>query len=425
MRRPRTLALVAVLGAGALTLSACGGSSFDGGASSSSGDSSASSSGAGAGGALTVLIGSSGDAETKAVTDAVAAWSKDSGVEAKVQVASDLTQELSQGFAAKKPADVFYASADAFQGWAANGSLLPYGDKLSNVDDFYPTLKDTFTYDGKLYCAPKDFSTLGLVINTDAWTAAGLTDADVPTTWEQLADVATKLTTPEHVGLGFGGEYARIGAFLAEAGGTMTSKDGAKATVDSAENLKALQYVKDNLTAGSFAYAADLGTGWGGEAFGTGKAAMTIEGNWITGALKNDFPDVKYKVVELPAGPAGKGTMQFTNCWGIAADSANQDAAVTLVEHLTTTDQQLAFAKAFGVMPSVQSAADGYKGLFPELTAFVDGAAYAQGVVNAQGAGDVITDFNSQLTGLKTGDPKAILSSVQGELQSVLDKANG
>lgn len=424
MRRPRTLALAALVGAGALTLSACGGSSFDGGASSSSGSSSASSDAAG-GGAITVLIGSSGDAETTAVTDAVAAWSKESGVDAKVQVASDLTQELSQGFAAKNPADVFYASADAFKGWAANGSLLPYGDQLSNADDFYPTLTDTFTYDGQLYCAPKDFSTLGLVINTDAWAAAGLTDADIPTTWDQLAAVATKLTTPEQVGLGFGGEYARIGVFLAEAGGTMTSKDGTKATVDSAENLAALQYVKDNLAAGSFAFAADLGTGWGGEAFGTGKAAMTIEGNWITGALKNDFPSIKYKVVELPAGPAGKGTMQFTNCWGVAADSKNQDAAVQLVEYLTTTDQQLAFAKAFGVMPSVQSAADGYKELFPELTAFVDGASYAQGVVNAQGAGDVITDFNSQLSGLKTGDPKAILTSVQGELQAVLDKANG
>src|SRR5690606_40176759 len=61
-------------------------------------------------------------------------------------------------------------------------------------------------------------------------------------------------------------------------------------------------------------YPADVGAGWGGEAFGTGAAAMTIEGNWIVGALRNDFPDTPYRVVELPAGPAGKGTLQFTNC---------------------------------------------------------------------------------------------------------------
>ena len=41
----------------------------------------------------------------------------------------------------------------------------------------------TFTYDGKFYCAPKDFSTLALEINTDLWTKAGLTDADIPKDW--------------------------------------------------------------------------------------------------------------------------------------------------------------------------------------------------------------------------------------------------
>ena len=53
---------------------------------------------------------------------------------------------------------------------------------------------------------------------------------------------------------------------------------------------------------------------------------MTIEGNWIKGAMKNDYPDVKYTVAELPAGPTGKGTLPFTNCWGIAAKSKYQGA---------------------------------------------------------------------------------------------------
>lgn len=421
MRRTRTLALAALVGASALALAACSGSTSAG---SSTGSQTGGSSG-GTGGSLTVLIGSSGDAETKAVQDAVAAWSKTSGVDATVQAASDLNQELSQGFASGQPADVFYTGSDVFQGYAANGYLDPYADKLSNIDDFYPSLKDAFTYDGKVYCAPKDFSTLALVINTDDWTAAGLTDADIPTTWDQLATVAKKLTTSGRVGLGFGGEYARIGVFMAQAGGTLVSSDGTKATVDSDANVQALTYVKENLAAKDFAFAADLGTGWGGEAFGTNKAAMTIEGNWITGAMTNDYPDVKYKVVPLPAGPSGKGTLEFTNCWGIAADSQNKQSAVDLVQYLTQTDQQLAFAKAFGVMPSVASAADGYKKLFPDLGAFVDAADYAQTVPNEQGASDVITDFNSQLSTLASSDPATILTSVQQEMQAALDKANG
>ncbi|GIG29957.1 extracellular solute-binding protein [Cellulomonas marina] len=421
-RARRALPLLAAGAGAALLLAACsGGSGFedtaDGGSSAGAGGGTSSGDGS-----LQVLIGSSGDAETDAVDAAVAAWSEESGVEAEVTVASDLAQELSQGFASGSPADVFYVSADAFQGYAANGSLLPYGDQLSAVDDFYPSLVEQFTYEDQLYCAPKDFSTLALIIDTDDWAAAGLTDADIPTDWDGLTSVAQRLTTDGRVGLGFSGEYARVGAFLAQAGGQMVSDDGTTAEVDSPENVEGLTYVQGLLQSGSAAYAADLGTGWGGEAFGTDKAAMTIEGNWISGAMANDYPDVAWTAVPLPAGPGGQGTLQFTNCWGIAADSANQEAAIDLVDHLTAADQQLAFSEAFGVMPAVQSAADGWRELYPDYTAFIDSADFAQNVVNAQGASDVITDFNAQLEGLEDGDPAGILGSVQQNLQAVLDE---
>ncbi|MGV8965188.1 MAG: sugar ABC transporter substrate-binding protein [Cellulomonas sp.] len=415
MHRPsRTIVLTALLASGTLALTACGGSNFDE-------KPAASAAAAGPGSDLTILIGSSGDAETAAVNDAVAAWSKDSGTKASVNVASDLVQQLSQGFAGGQPADVFYLSTDTFAGYAANGSILSYAADLTNADDFFPTLKDSFTFDGTFTCAPKDFSTLALIINTDLWTAAGLTDADIPTTWEQLKTISAKLTTDAQVGLTFGPEYQRIGAFFPQAGGAMTSEDGTTATVNSKENVEALTYVKSLLTDGSLKYPKDLGAGWGGEAFGTAKAAMTIEGNWITGALKTDYPGVKYTVAELPAGPAGKGTMQFTNCWGIAADSKNPDAAKKLVEQLTSTDQQMAFADAFGVMPSVQSAAADWKAKYPEKAAFLDSADFAVGVVSAQGASDVIGDFNAKLEALASSEPQTILDAVQTNLQTVLD----
>jgi multiple sugar transport system substrate-binding protein len=414
-RRRTTLAALAGT-AGMLALAACGGGGFEEDA-----DEPASTSEPGTD--LRVLIGSSGDAETAAVKEAVLAWSSESGTGAEVTIASDMNQELSQGFASGEPADVFYVNADVFQGYAANGSLLPYGDDLEARDDFYPSLVEQFTFEDQLYCAPKDFSTLALEINTDDWEAAGLTDADIPTDWASLKTAAEKLTKDGRVGLGFSGEYARVGAFMAQAGGTMTNEDGTQATVNSPENVAGLTYVKELLTSGVAGFAAtDLGAGWGGEAFGTNKASMTIEGNWITGAMTNDYPDVKYRVVELPAGEGGKGTLQFTNCWGIAADSKNQPGAIELVEYLISTEQQLAFAEAFGVMPSVQSAADGWKKRYPEMSAFIDSAEYAQNVVNAQGWTDVVTDFNAQLETLETSDPKEILDSVQSNLQAVLDE---
>ena len=162
MNKKRALGVLAAA-AVAASLAACSGSGFGGGGSTQ--DSSA---------PLKILIGSSGDAETNAVESAVKAWSDDSGIEATVTVASDLNQQLAQGFSSGNPPDVFYMSADQFAGYAANGSLLAYGDDLANKNDFYPALVSSFTFDGKFYCAPKDFSTLQLIINTDLWSAAGL-----------------------------------------------------------------------------------------------------------------------------------------------------------------------------------------------------------------------------------------------------------
>lgn len=409
---------IAVVAVAALALTACGGGFDDGGEAGTSAPNTTPTDKT-----VQVLIGSSGQAETDAVTSAVTAWSEESGIPAEVVVASDLAQQLSQGFAGGDPADLFYMSADQLNTFAANGSVLAYGDNLANKDSFYPSLVSAFTVNDKFYCAPKDFSTLALVINDRLWAEAGLTDADYPKTWEDLAAVSQKLTSDDVVGLAFGPELQRVGVFMAQAGGSFVSEDGTQATLNSEENVKALTYVKDNLAAGNFAFSSDLGAGWGGEAFGKEMAAMVIEGNWITGAMKADFPDVAYTVVELPRGPKGQGTIQYTNCWGIAADADNTAGAQQLAEFLTTPERQMDFAKAFGVMPSVQSAQADWMAEYPAMGAFIAGASYAVDLPSFQGSADVIADFNAQLASLKTTDPKALLDSVNASLQAAIDSA--
>jgi multiple sugar transport system substrate-binding protein len=405
--------VLAAVAAGAVLASAACGSGFD----DDSGDSAEQQSGPVS---LQILIGSSGQAETTAVQEAAAKWASSSGNTATVTPAQDLTQQLGQAFAGDSPPDVFYVDAGRFADYASVGALEPYGDKISNSSDFYESLRTTFTYDGKLYCAPKDFSTLALVVNTDLWSKAGLTDADIPTTWDQLTSVSQKIKGAGTVPLALGDTRDRIGAFMVQAGGWITSADGKTATADTPENLQALQYVQGLLKNKYAEYPKALDAGWAGEAFGKGKAAMTIEGNWIKGALSADFPNVKYTVHPLPAGPKGQGTLSFTNCWGIAAKSKNKDAAVKFVEAMTTADQQMTFAKAFGVMPSRQSASAQFTQQFPTDKAFIDGAAYAQGPVNAPKMDSVLADFDTGLQGLANGDPKALLARVQKNTQSAL-----
>jgi multiple sugar transport system substrate-binding protein len=371
---------------------------------------------------LSILIGTSGDAETAAVQAAADAWAADNDAKVEVVVASDLTQQLSQGFAGGDAPDLFYMSWDQFATYASNGYLDPYAADLPNAGDFYPALSDTFTYDGTFTCAPKDFSTLGLIINTDLWAAAGLTDADIPTDWDSLEAAATKLTTADTVGLSFGLEYARLGVFMNQAGGQLV--DGDTVTADSPENLEGLEYVQKLHDEGVLKWPSEIDAGWGGEALGAGKAAMVIEGPWIKG-IQGDFPDTNYASYELPAGPGGQSTFTFTNCWGIPANSDTRDAAVSLVEYLTADEQQLAFGDAFGVLPSTESAAATYAEQHPENASFVAGNDYAVSPVNFAGSATVISDFNAQLANLAGGDAKSILASLQTSLQEALDEANG
>jgi multiple sugar transport system substrate-binding protein len=413
----RRLAIAAVVSAAAMVLAGCGGSGFEDGGDGGDGGGS----GASGGGVISVLIGSSGDAETQAVRDAVSSWSEGSGVEAKVQVASDLNQQLAQGFASGQPADVFYLSTDQLAAYASNGSLEPYAGDLENADEFFPALREAFTYDDEFWCAPKDFSTLALVINERLWQQAGLGDADIPTSWEELRSVAEKLTQGNTAGLAFGPEYQRIGVFFEQNGGGLLSDDGSTATVNSEENVEALSFVKQMMKDGIAAYSSDIGAGWGGEAFGKELTAMTIEGNWIAGAMSNDFPDVEYQVVPLPAGPEGDGTLQYTNCWGIAAGSDNVEASVALVEHLTSADQQMAFAEAFGVMPSVESVADQWKESYPEMAPFIESADFAANLPAQEGAADVIGEMNAKLATLQNSQPKQILDSVQQNMEAVVE----
>jgi multiple sugar transport system substrate-binding protein len=362
---------------------------------------------------LTVMIGSSGDAETNAVTQAAKAWAKKTGNTVTVTAAQNLEQQLGQALAGGNPPDVFYVGSDVFANYAKGNSLYAYGDQLSYKNDFSPTLVKSFSYNGKFVCAPKDSSTLALAINTSMWSKAGLTAADYPKTWADLEKDAKKLTKGKVTGLVVDGSYNELGVFLKQAGGWLVNSDQTKVTGDTPANVTGLTFVKKLLGEGVLKFPKQVDAGWGGEALGTQKAAMTIEGNWLSGAMTTDYPKVPYKVIDLPQGPAGKGTLSFSTCWGIANKSAHHAAAVSLVKAFTTDAQQVKFAGAYGVMPSRTSAMATYKAKFPQFSAWADGTAFAQGPVTIAGFSNVLTQLDSEIGSLSSTDPKKILSDFQ------------
>ena len=126
MKITKRLAPALAVGVGlSIALTGCGGSGFSSNASPST--PAAGQSAEANKNEVSVLIGASGEAEKKAVEDAVAAWSTTSGIPAKVIAATDLVQEAAQGFASGTPADVLYVSTDALGNYSKAGNLLAYG----------------------------------------------------------------------------------------------------------------------------------------------------------------------------------------------------------------------------------------------------------------------------------------------------------
>ena len=410
----RTTAVGAAFLAGVFALAAC---------SSDSGSGTPPSSASGGGGAtVRFLITSAGDADVKLQQDVVKPWEDRTGNKVEVVAATDINQELSKGFADGTAPDLFFADSGIYGTYAKEGNLLAYGDQLDMKDDFYPALVQTFTYGGKFYCAPKDFTTLALVINTDMWTQAGLATTDVPTNWAQLESVAQKLTSGSVKGLVVGDTINSVGAFMRQAGGWIVTADQSRVTADTPTNLVGLTEVQKLLKSGSTAYPKTIGAASGAEALGKGTAAMAIEGTTFKNVARSLNPQLKWTAIELPAGPASKGTLLLTQCYGISAKSTNQAAAIDLVKFLSTSEPAMQLARGLGVMPSIRSAQQAYLSEFPSDKAFASGAQYATPPVTIPGMEVALADFDTQLAGLPDADPKAMLEKLQKDGDAILQK---
>jgi multiple sugar transport system substrate-binding protein len=383
---------------------------------------------------INFMIASSGSAETAADKAAARAWGKLTGNKVNVINSSNLTLQLTEGFAGGSPPDVFYGETPLFESMAKQGQLLDSGNLIATPSSFYPSLVNAYTYNHSFYCVPKDSSTLAIEINTADWKAAGLTNANLPTTWAKLAYDAKVLTKGKTTGLVVSASLDRLGAFFAEAGGSYMNSSRTAFTFDSPQNVQALTYLAGLAKAGYLKFASQVDAGWGGQALGDGSAAMTVEGNWIIGAMQSTYPKVSYEVVPMPAGPGGHhGTLVFTNCWGIAAASKYTAADVSFVKYLASPAQQLKFANAFGVMPSRPSVArqwaaehtttvaSGATGT-PNVSAFVQGDAYALPQVATIGFPTVQAAFEAQILGLSNGssNPKQMLQQLQTNAQELL-----
>lgn len=354
---------------------------------------------------LRVWTGSSSPVENEFKEAQIAAFeAANPGIDVELLISPDYGTQIRAAFASGDYPEVFTVGQFDFPQWQADGLMAVGTDVIEEPDDIYAGLRDAFTANGDLYCAPKDFSTLALLYNIDAFEAAGVALPDEEWTWDDMAAAAEALTNDDMVGFSAAADKFRWMALFYANGADIFDDEG-NVVFDSDAAIEALSFYQSFVANGTGKQPGDLNSGWNGEAFGKAAAAMTIEGNWAIGYLNDTFPDLNWGVTEIPIAPnGGRGTLTFTECWAVSSRAQGDvaEAAWALVNFLTGPgdDGAKAVAEAgFGVMPARSSLTDLWlETVGEQYAAFVKGAEYAVAPIFPLGYADFDAAVNSMTT---------------------------
>jgi multiple sugar transport system substrate-binding protein len=347
---------------------------------------------------VTVALWGSAPSELAAFDRAAAAFTRATGIAVQKQVIEDKYMDvLKSRFAGHKPPDVFYLDAYEAPLLIASGALEPLDAQLDNGADFYPQFLRAFKgADGKLYGIPKDYSTLALYLNPVLLRQAGVRPDQVPTDFTALMRFARGLQPKLPQGVAamiIEKDLARHLSAL-EAYGQPVVTAGGNASF--ARNPGAYQYLNELVTGHAahylFSPKDDLGADWPGAAFGTGKAAMMMEGNWVQAALKHDYADVPFVTRAMPSVNGRPQTMAFVVGYAVSREARNKSGAFKFARFMTGPGLRL-WLSAAGNLPARRSV-EAEMGLAadPAMRPHVDGASYA--TVWSRGDALPIMNFN-------------------------------
>lgn len=229
---------------------------------------------------------------------------------------------------------------------------------------------DLHLIDGEIYYLDTGFMTGSIFYNVDMWEEAGLTDEDIPKTWDEFIEIAKKLTVRDESGkllrAGWNfNSYVNSNYLLGlnyQLGQNLFEDDMVTADINNDAQKQVMQMLID---------AYDVhGVGhkdFGQEAlvsFATGQTAMISSWGWLNDYMLVNFPDINFGVFEIPTfteEPYAYNRLGVECTFGINknADPAQQEVAQDIVRFLLADDESLLnLALGQSVFPSKYSLQD-------------------------------------------------------------------
>ncbi|MFP4346249.1 MAG: ABC transporter substrate-binding protein [Anaerolineales bacterium] len=260
-------------------------------------------------------------------------------------IPADFQTKLKAQMAGGTAPDVFYVDDQLMTAFAPSGQLLaldPYMEVAGvSGDDFIESLMPIFTYEGSIYALPKDWGTLGLVYLPEAFAAAGIEEPTEDWTWEDLREAALTIAeNTDYAGYCQNADWARFAPLVFSNGGTYVTEDYSEARLDTPEVKEMATFVYEMYQEGSLVPASDVGASWCGEAIGKELVGLTLEGGWMVNFMRQNYPDVEWSAVLIPAGPVTRADIIFTNGIGINVATEYPNAAAAFTTYVTGSENQ-------------------------------------------------------------------------------------
>lgn len=221
--------------------------------------------------------------------------------------------------------------------------LAPYDIPVEDLKADFNAV-DSHVIDGKVYYIDYGMMTGAFYYNKDMWKAAGLTDKDIPKTWDQLGEVAKKLTIKDgnsfkQAGLNLNGDFQNLLLGMHyQYGDNLLDKDG-KAPLVNTETMKKTAQTLLDLYNKDQVGSKDFGTD-ASESFGQGQSAMVWKWGHFNGYLKQNYPNLKYDVFQIPT---VDGSTPY------AYDRYNGESTIGINKNLSKNEMEVAqdFLKFF------------------------------------------------------------------------------
>lgn len=261
-----------------------------------------------------------------------------------VPVEGDFTPYIVNALSAGTAPDLFYTDVLVVDSLVKSGKLAANSPELVKLQkDMVPSLNTAFTNGGKQYGIAKDFNTLAIQFNKDIFDEAKVAYPSNTDTWEDLQDKLKKVKAKlgkKVSGICLMPDYARFAPFALSTGWSPFNAQGK--TVLDANFKRAFEFYTGLVQEGVGIVSSDVGQNWGGGCLGTEKTAASIEGNWISGYLRDKAPNMAYGSAMMPLDKkTGKrGNLLFTVAWGVNGDGKNLAQARKAVEILTSEKAQ-------------------------------------------------------------------------------------